>query len=58
MLEGLTQQDMANLLKISIQSYNKKENGRVSFTANELEFIATLFGVPMENFFAKQVANA
>ncbi|WP_069649668.1 helix-turn-helix transcriptional regulator [Caloranaerobacter ferrireducens] len=54
-LEGFTQEQIAQLLNISVQSYNKKENGKVPFTANELKTLADFFGVAMENFFKDNV---
>jgi transcriptional regulator with XRE-family HTH domain len=54
-LKGLTQKNIAQLLNISIQSYNKKENGKVPFTANELKILSDFFDVPMENFFKDNV---
>lgn len=56
-LEDITQEQMASLLDMSIQTYNKKENGKVPFLATELKTIAEFFGVPMENFFTKEVVS-
>lgn len=38
-MEGLTQQHMANLLQISISSYCRKENGKVDFSQGEIKTI-------------------
>ena len=56
-LEGLTQEQIANLLGISIQSYNKKENGKVSFVDHELKTLSDYFGVSIDNFFKDSVVN-
>ncbi|XJS10475.1 helix-turn-helix transcriptional regulator [Aerococcaceae bacterium WGS1372] len=39
---GLTQQELANILDISKQSYWNKENGRTPFTDNEKVIIKNL----------------
>lgn len=56
-LEGLSQEKIAILLDISLQSYNKKENGKVDFTARELKQLSEFFGVPMEKFFTTKVSE-
>lgn len=54
-LKGLSQENVADILNISLQSYNKKENGVVEFTATELKKLSEYFDVPMENFFNNKV---
>jgi transcriptional regulator with XRE-family HTH domain len=57
-LKGLIQQDMADLLGVTIQTYNKKENGKAAFTAEEYKNMAELFEVPIENLMTKfEVSN-
>ena len=41
---GLTQQELASKLGISVQSYRNKEKGRVAFKESEKIFIRELFG--------------
>lgn len=48
-LKDLTQQDMADLLGVTIQTYNKKENGKATFTAEEYKNMSELFEVPIVN---------
>lgn len=40
---GVTQDDMAQLLGISIESYSRKENGKYDFKATEMFLIADYF---------------
>lgn len=54
----LTQSEMAKILNISIVSYNKKENGRVPFTLDEIKILSEFFNVPIENFFKDEVFKA
>lgn len=55
-MQGKNQSDIAKILNISLQSYHKKENGKVPFKANELKTLSDYFNVPIENFFNKNVA--
>lgn len=48
-LKGLTQEDMAELLCMAVQTYNKKENGKVPFKAEEFKNMSELFEVPIES---------
>lgn len=41
---GLTQQELASKIGISVQSYRNKEKGRVAFKDSEKIFIRELFG--------------
>lgn len=45
---GLTQQELALKLGISVQSYRNKEKGRVAFKDSEKIFIRDLFGKVVE----------
>lgn len=56
-LRSLSQDQMAKLLDISIQSYNKKENGKIPFLASELKVLSEQFDVPMENFFNENIVK-
>jgi transcriptional regulator with XRE-family HTH domain len=42
---GFKQVDMANALKISHNSYNRKETGKISLTVTEFFIIAEVLGV-------------
>lgn len=42
-LEGVTQEDMANLLGIKRQTFNTKINGHIAFSDKEKILIAELF---------------
>ena len=53
---GLTQQELASKLGISVQSYRNKEKGRVAFKDSEKIFIRELFckvveGITLEDLF-------
>lgn len=39
---GMTQQDMANVFKISLQAYYKKESGKVPFSDDEKKIFKDL----------------
>jgi transcriptional regulator with XRE-family HTH domain len=51
----LTQLELADILGISLTSYNKKETGKVPFTVEELKKLSEYFDVPIENFFNDEV---
>lgn len=48
---GFTQQDMAELLGISVSSFNMKLNGKREFTITEIQKIVKWFGLPFEKIF-------
>lgn len=51
---GLSQQEVANQLGLSLRAYQRKENGEVRIYADEIVAISILFGVPAQNFFETQ----
>jgi len=51
----LTQSEMAKILNLSASSYNKKENGKVAFTLEEIKILSEYFKVPIESFFKDEV---
>lgn len=51
----LTQSEMAKILNLSVVSYNKKENGKVAFTLEEIKTLSEYFKVPIEIFFKEEV---
>lgn len=54
-LKNLNQTEMAELMGLSIVSYNKKENGKVPFTVEEVKFMSEYFNEPIKNFFKNDV---
>lgn len=48
---GLTQKNMAEILKIDISTYVYKENGKKPFNANEMFIISNVLKKPMEEIF-------
>lgn len=46
----ITQEDAANHLGISLTAYNRKENGKSKFYADELYKLSQLFGVSIDIF--------
>ena len=48
---GLTQQQMADLLKMNLSTYQNKENGRSSFKDYEAFMIMRLFNKKFEDIF-------
>ena len=47
----ITQEEAAKHLGISLTAYNRKENGKTKFYADELCKLAKLFGVSINIFF-------
>lgn len=54
---GLTQQDLADKLGISVTTYANKENGHHQFWANEMFFIRNYFGIPLDDIFLPTKCN-
>lgn len=52
---NVTQQELADLLKIHIKTYNFKEIGKSQFTMNEMFLIANYFGVPIDEIFLPSI---
>ena len=53
---GLSQAEVAKRLGIALQSYNSKENGHRLIKAEELEQLARLFDVSMDELFKDPMA--
>lgn len=53
---GLSQTNIANTLGCTFATYNKKENGKVDFTLEELNVLAKKFNIPAINFFKDEVS--
>lgn len=54
--EGLTQQDVANHLNLSLTQYKRKENDEVRFYADEIFKLSQLYKVPVSIFFTDKVS--
>lgn len=54
---NLTQQDMANLINTSIQTYNRKELGKREFTLTEAKKIADYFSKSVDEIFFRKKVN-
>lgn len=50
---NINQEILADLLNITVSTYNRKENGNSSFTVEEAQFIAQLFNTTMDRVFGK-----
>lgn len=48
---GISQKEAAKQLSISLTAYNRKENGRAKFYADELYKLAEMFGIDIDIFF-------
>lgn len=55
---GFKQEDMANVLGITRQTYSLKERGDRSFSTSELEKISKATNKPVEYFFLATVTNS
>ena len=51
MFHGLTQQDMADLLKVDKRTYVNKEAGIYPFKSNEMYIIKERFGMSVDKIF-------
>lgn len=49
--KNITQEEMANILKININTYSSKENGKSDFKLEEIFTIAELFNKRVEEIF-------
>ena len=58
MMNGLKQCDVAEVLGVSRQMYNKKENGNSSFSLEQALIVAKLFGTTTEELFYEDVVNS
>lgn len=54
--KGLTQEEVANYLGLSLTQYRRKENNKVRFYADEIYSLSKLYNVPINIFFTKQVS--
>lgn len=48
---GITQQQMADLINVSVTTYHHKEVGMIQFRANEMFKIADYFNLKIEDIF-------
>lgn len=49
--KGITQQELADLLGISLNQYSLKEKGKFNFTCDEMFLIADYFKMKIEDVF-------
>lgn len=54
---GLSQQEVADVLGLSLTQYRRKENGHVRFYADEIDRLSTFYNVPVSIFFIKKVSD-
>lgn len=54
--EDKTQQEVADYLGLSITQYQRKENNRVRFYADEIYKLSKLYDVPVSIFFDNKVS--
>ncbi|MCD7130587.1 helix-turn-helix domain-containing protein [Limosilactobacillus agrestis] len=50
-VKGMTQQQMADYLNISVKAYRDKENGKNQFTQDEMFAISKLFDLNIDTIF-------
>ena len=50
-MNGMTQQDLADLLSLSASTLNFKINGKTEFTLNEAKKISKYFNMTIEDIF-------
>lgn len=50
-LNDMSQQDAADLIGVSRNTYCKKENGKCTFLLSEAKILAEHFGQPLEEIF-------
>lgn len=53
---GLTQEEVAKHLDISLTQYKRKENGIARFYADEIYALSKLYEVPVSIFFESKVS--
>lgn len=49
--KNISQQEMANLLRMTVSTYNRKENGVRNFTIDEAKLLAGFFKTSIEQIF-------
>ena len=54
---GLTQQQVADHLQLSLTQYKRKENQEVRFYADEIYSLSKLYDVPVSIFFGEGVSQ-
>lgn len=56
--QQISQQRVADVLKVSRQAFNRRITGDIPFDVAELEKIAEFLGVPVTNFMPSRVVAA
>lgn len=56
-IKEVKQEDVANILGITLATYCKKENGKSNFTIPEAKKLATFFNCTIEDIFFDETVN-
>lgn len=52
--KDISQKGIANILHMTVSTYNRKENGGREFTIDEAKLLASFFNTTIENIFFKE----
>ena len=55
--KNINQEDLANLLNITLTTYNKKETGKAEFTLSQAKKIADFFNTTIDDLFFNPEVN-
>lgn len=55
--KDINQEDLANLLNITLTTYNKKETGKAEFTLSQAKKIADFFNTTIDDLFFNSEVN-
>ena len=55
--QGITQQQMGQLIGCATSNYNRKERGKMNFRITEMEIIKKHFNKPLDEIFLKYDCN-
>lgn len=55
--KGMTQEDMANLLEMNVDTYRKKENGKRDFTLSEVALAQEKLQIDPQYYFFYNFSN-
>lgn len=54
---GISQKDIADYLELSLTQYQRKENGKVRFYADEIYKLSLFYNVSVSVFFIEKVSQ-
>jgi len=54
---GISQKDVADYLELSLTQYQRKENGKVRFYADEIYKLSLFYNVSVSVFFIEKVSQ-